>query len=268
LTPQNYDIKFLGWMTMRHGLEDSRNMIAIRVGMEVGEQAVVDMAARFGISTPVPPYPSIHIGSADVYPIEMISAYSVFANLGWRVPTTPIVRIENDKGQTIYSAESERIQVLTREEAWLMVDMMKGVITHGTAAGSVGQYFHIPAGGKTGTTNDGGDAWFIGYTADLVAGVWVGFDQPKKIMDNAQGGRLAAPAWTTFMREVYERKPAPPDWPRPPAITSRETDRVTGLLWGPQCPKDDEYLEYYLPGTEPTRECPRRAATPAGKKGP
>ncbi|HVZ48681.1 MAG TPA: PBP1A family penicillin-binding protein [Gemmatimonadaceae bacterium] len=267
-TPQNYDLKFLGWMTMRHGLEDSRNMIAIRVGMEVGEQAVVDMAARFGISTPVPPYPSIHIGSADVYPIEMIAAYSVFANLGWRVPTTPIVRIENEKGQTIYSAESERIQVLTREEAWLMVDMMKGVITRGTAAGSVGQYFHIPAGGKTGTTNDGGDAWFIGYTADLVAGVWVGFDQPKKIMDNAQGGRLAAPAWTTFMREVYERKPAPPDWPRPPAITSRETDRVTGLLWGPQCPKEDEYLEYYLPGTEPTRECPRRAATPAGKKGP
>ena len=260
--PQNYDLKFLGPMTMRHGLEESRNMIAIRLGMEVGEPSVVAMAAGFGISTPVPPYPSIHIGSADVYPIEMVSAYSVFANLGWRVPTTPIARVEDEKGTTIYSAEAERIQVLSREEAWLMVDMMKGVIRRGTAAGSVGAHFRLPAGGKTGTTNDGADVWFIGYTADLVAGVWLGFDHPKQIMSNAQGGRLAAPAWTTFMREVYERKPAPPDWPRPPAITSRLVDDVTGLLHGPQCPAEDAYTEYYLPGTEPTRECPARRPAP------
>lgn len=264
--PQNYDLKFLGNMTMRKGLEDSRNMIAIRLGMEIGEQSVVAMAAGFGISTPVPPYPSIHIGSADVFPIEMISAYSVFANLGWRVPTTPVIRVEDEKGATIYSAESERIQVLSREEAWLMVDMMKGVIRRGTAAGSVGQYFHIPAGGKTGTTNDGGDVWFIGYTADLVAGVWIGFDHPKQIMANAQGGRLAAPSWTTFMREVYERKPAPPDWPRPPGITSRVVDDLTGLLHGPQCPQEDAYTEFFLPGTEPTRECPARRTTAPNKK--
>lgn len=261
-TPQNYDLKFLGWMTMRKGLEGSRNMIAIRLGMEIGEQSIVQMASQFGITTPVPPYPSIHIGSADVFPIEMISSYAVFANLGWRVPTSPVTRIENEKGVTIYTAEAERIQVLSREEAWLMVNMMQGVIRRGTAAGSVGQYFRIPAGGKTGTTNDYGDVWFIGYTADLVAGVWIGFDQPKQIMANAQGGRLAAPAWTSFMREVYERKPAPPDWPRPPGITTRYADKVTGLLHGPQCPVDDAYTEYYLPGTEPTRQCPRRAAAP------
>jgi len=264
--PQNYDLKFLGPMTMRRGLEDSRNMIAIRLGMEIGEQSVVAMAAGFGISTPVPPFPSIHIGSADVLPIEMIAAYSVFANLGWRVPVSPIVRVEDERGATIYSAETERIQVLSREEAWLMVDMMKGVIRRGTAASSVGQYFHVPAGGKTGTTNDYGDVWFIGYTADLVAGVWIGFDHPKQIMSNAQGGRLAAPAWTSFMREVYERKPAPPDWPRPPAITSRVVDNVTGLLYGPQCPAEDAYTEHFLPGTEPTRECPRRASAVPAKK--
>ncbi len=261
-TPQNYDLKFLGWMTMRNGLEDSRNMIAIRLGMEIGEQSVVEMASAFGISTPVPPYPSIHIGSADVFPIEMVASYSVFANLGWRVPTSPITRVENEKGVTIYSAEAERALVLSREEAWLMVDMLKGVVRRGTAASSVGQHFRIPAGGKTGTTNDGGDVWFIGFTADLVAGVWIGFDQPKQIMANAQGGRLAAPAFTSFMREVYERKPAPPDWPRPPGITTRYVDNVTGLLHGPQCPVEDAYVEYYLPGTEPTRECPRRAPTP------
>lgn len=267
-TPQNYDLKFLGWMTMRKGLEGSRNMIAIRLGMEVGEQSVVEMASQFGLTTPVPPYPSIHIGSADVFPIEMIASYSVFANLGWRVPTSPVTRIENEKGVTIYSGEAERIQVLSREEAWLMVNMMQGVIRRGTAAASVGQHFRIPAGGKTGTTNDYGDVWFIGYTADLVAGVWIGFDQPKQIMSNAQGGRLAAPAWTSFMREVYERKPAPPDWPRPPGITSRYVDDVTGLLHGPQCPVEDAYTEYFLPGTEPTRQCPRRAASPSGASRP
>jgi penicillin-binding protein 1A len=266
--PQNYDLKFLGPMTMRRGLEDSRNMVAIRLGMEIGEESVVEMAKGFGITTPVPPFPSIHIGSADVYPLEMIASYSVFANLGWRVPSTPIMRVENERGQTIYSAESERVQVMSREEAWLMVSMMKDIVRRGTAAGSVGAHFKIPSGGKTGTTNDGGDVWFIGYTADLVAGVWIGFDQPKQIMSNAQGGRLAAPAYTAFMREVYERKPAPPDWPRPPAITSRLTDDVTGLLWGEQCPVEDRYVEFYLPGTEPTRACPARERKTQEKQDP
>ncbi|NBW66068.1 hypothetical protein EBR44_09945, partial [bacterium] len=124
-TPQNFDLKFWGPMTMRHGLYESRNMIAIRVGMEVGEQNVVQMAKKFGITTPVPPYPSVHIGSADVYPLEMIASYSVFANLGWRVPPTPIVRVEDEKGTVLYKPEPEREEVLSHEEAWLMVDMMK-----------------------------------------------------------------------------------------------------------------------------------------------
>jgi penicillin-binding protein 1A len=264
--PQNYDLKFLGPMTMRHGFFDSRNLIAIRVGMEVGEQSVVEMAKRFGITTPVPPYPSIHIGSADVYPLEMVTAYSVFANLGWRVSPMPITRVENEKGEVVWRPEPAIEQVLSRPEAWLMVDMMKDVIRKGTAAGSVGQYFHFPAGGKTGTTNDGGDVWFIGYTADLVAGVWMGLDRPQKIMANAQGGRLAAPAWTSFMREVYERKPAPPDWPRPKEIISRLVDEPTGLLHGEQCPTEDAYTEYFIPGTEPTKECPGRSAVPVIRK--
>ena len=257
-TPQNYDLKFEGPMTMRRGLYQSRNMIAIKVGMEMGERSVVDMAKRFGISTPVPPFPSIHIGSADVLPIEMIAAYSVFANLGWRVAPSPIRRVEDGTGNVLWTAETVREDVLTREEAWIMVDMMKDVIRKGTAAASVGQYFHLPAGGKTGTTNDGDDVWFIGYTADLVAGVWMGLDKPQKIMGNAQGGRLAAPAWTTFMREVYERKPPPPDWPRPGTIISRVVDEPSGLLHGPQCPAEDAYSEVFIPGTEPTRECSRR----------
>ena len=263
-TPQNFDMKFLGPMTMRQGLYQSRNLIAVKVGMELGEQSIVDMAKRFGITTPVPPYPSINIGSADVYPIEMIAAYSTFANLGTRTSAAPILRVEDDQGTVVWKPEPTIEQVLSREEAWLMVDMMKDVIRKGTAASSVGSLFRLPAGGKTGTTNDGADVWFIGYTADLVAGVWMGFDKPQKIMANAQGGRLAAPAWTSFMREVYERKPAPPDWPRPGGIISRLVDSKTGLLHGSQCPVEDGYTEYYIPGTEPTRECPARSygATP------
>ena len=257
-TPQNYDLKFEGNMTMRRGLYQSRNMIAIKIGMEVGEASVVELAKRFGITTPVPPFPSVHIGSADVYPIEMVAAYSVFANLGSRTAPYPIVRVENEKGEVVWKPEPVIEPVLTREEAWLMVDMMKDVIRKGTALASVGQYIRLPAGGKTGTTNDGADVWFIGYTADLVAGVWMGFDAPQKIMPNAQGGRLAAPAWTSFMREVYERKPAPPDWPRPSSLVSRIVDVGTGLLHGPLCPVEDAYTEWFIAGTEPTLECPRR----------
>src|SRR5439155_3687143 len=99
-----------------------------------------------------------------------------------------------------------------------MVSAMKDVIRRGTASVSVGAAFSKPAGGKTGTTNDGTDVWFIGYTTDLVAGVWMGFDRPQKIQSGAQGGRLAAPAWTAFMNEVYRRKPSPPNWPMPVRI--------------------------------------------------
>jgi membrane carboxypeptidase/penicillin-binding protein len=138
------------------------------------------------------------------------------------------------------------------------VDMMKDVVRRGTAAGSVwGAGFHYPAGGKTGTTNDGTNVWFIGYTADLVAGAWMGFDRPQKIKENAQGGVLAAPAWTAFMTEVYRRKPPPPDWPRPISIVTRDIDISSGLLQTPYCPRNLVTTEFYISGTEPTRDCDR-----------
>ncbi len=259
--PRNYDLKFEGPMVMRRALYQSRNMPAIRLGMELGEQSVVDMARKFGLTTPIPEYPSIHIGSADVIPLQMVAAYSTFANLGWRVAPLAILRVEDAKGKEIWKPEITREQVLTPEESWLMVDMMKDVLRRGSAAGAVANSgFNLPAGGKTGTTNDYTDVWFIGYTADLVAGVWMGFDKPQKIMPNAQGGRLAAPAWTQFMIEAYQRKPSPPDWPRPSSLVSRQVDDFTGLLANPGCPAADAYFEWFIPGTEPIAECPPRAA--------
>lgn len=261
--PKNYDLKFEGPMIMRRALYQSRNMPAIRLGMELGEQSVVDMARKFGIASPIPEYPSIHIGSADVYPLQMVAAYSTFANLGWRVAPVGILRVEDSQGKVLWKAEIAREQVLTPEESWLMVDMMKDVLRRGSAAGAVANTgFNLPAGGKTGTTNDYTDVWFIGFTADLVAGVWMGFDKPQKIMPNAQGGRLAAPAWAQFMIEAYQRKPSPPDWPRPSSLVSRQVDELTGLLANPGCPAKDAYAEWFIPGTEPLAECAPRAAGP------
>jgi penicillin-binding protein 1A len=253
--PQNYDLKFLGEIPLRESLYDSRNVSTIRLGMELGEQTVINEARNFGITSPIPPYPSIHIGAADVYPIEIISAYTAFANLGVRAAPNAIIRVENQKGEILWQPTPTRSQVLSPEEAWLMVDIMKDVVRRGTAVSVWNSGFHYPSGGKTGTTNDGTNVWYIGYTADLVAGVWMGFDRPQKIKENAQGGVLAAPAWTAFMTEVYRRKPPPPDWPRPMSIVTREIDVTSGLLQTPYCPRNLVTTEFYISGTEPTREC-------------
>ncbi|MEJ7809869.1 MAG: PBP1A family penicillin-binding protein [Gemmatimonadaceae bacterium] len=255
-SPQNYDGKFEGPITMRRALYMSRNVATVRLGRELGEGSVIAMARAFGITTNIPPYPSIHLGAADVYPLEMVSAYTTFATLGIRATSYGIVRVENARGEVLWQASPVRTEVLSPEEAWLMVDMMKDVVRHGTAYGAVwGQGFRVPAAGKTGTTNDGTDVWFVGYTPDIVAGLWMGFDKPQKIQPNAQGGRLAAPAWTAFMTEVYQRRPAPPDWSRPQALTAREIDKTTGMLRNPFCPTEVVVYEFFIPGTEPVQEC-------------
>jgi penicillin-binding protein 1A len=255
-SPQNFDLKFNGPMPMREALYQSRNLPAIRLGMEIGENSVVDMARRFGLSSPMLAVPAVSLGAADVLPIEMVSAYTVFANLGTHVKPNPIVRVTNTEGRVLWRPAVVREQVLSAEEAWIMTDMLRDVIRKGTAYGAVtvnGNFRH-PAGGKTGTTNEYSDVWFIGYTADLVAGVWMGFDRPQRIMDNAQGGRLAAPAWTAFMSDVYRRKPAPPEWPRPSTLVAMEIDGPTGQRRG-VCSADRAVTEWFIPGTEPLDIC-------------
>ena len=254
-TPQNYDLKFKGLMPMRRALYESRNLPAIRLGMELGQESVVEMARRFGITTRVPAVPAVNIGAADVYPVEMVNAYSVFANLGWRTQATPILEVRNAAGKLLWEPQPVRETVLSPEEAWLMTDMLKDVVRRGSAFSSVWNAgFHLPAGGKTGTTNEYADVWFVGFTADLVAGVWIGFDAPKRIMDDAQGGRLAAPAWTAFMLDAYKRKPSPPDWPRPPTLVSLEIDEPSGQRRG-FCPADRAVIEWFIRGTEPADIC-------------
>src|SRR5258705_8832601 len=137
-----------------------------------------------------------------------------------------------------------------------MTDALRDVVRQGTAVGSVGSRINFPAGGKTGTTNDGYDVWFIGFTPDLVTGIWPGCDQTKKLKANAQGGVPAAPAWTAMMREVYEPRAIPAAWPRPDGLTAFDIDKTTGYKATPFCPKDVHYIESFIPGTEPTAFCP------------
>jgi penicillin-binding protein 1A len=257
--PQNYDGRFtLQPMTLREGLWKSVNSIAVKLGLQVGVQEVVEEARKFGISTRVPAVPSIFLGSPDVYPIEMVAAYTVFANLGTRSAPNAILRVEDREGRLIFEHEPSLRRVLDPATAYLMTSALRGVVTSGTAASRVWNAgFRVPSGGKTGTTNDYNNVWFIGFTNDLVAGVWMGFDQLKPITGNAQGGRLAAPAYTQFMLEIYQRRPAPGGWAEPAdMLRSVEIDRTTGFRATPFCPRELVELRRFAPGTEPRDFCP------------
>ncbi len=261
-SPQNYDGKSMGFIPLRRALYLSRNQAAVRLGMALGEESVAGMAKRFGLTTPMPPYPSLHIGAADVFPLEMIAAYTTFAAGGIRARPTGIVRVESAKGEILWEPAPQRSAVLSTAEAWLMTDMLRDVVRRGTAARAVAS-LRVPAGGKTGTTNDGADVWFIGFTPDLVAGVWMGLDRPRTIMRNAQGGELAAPAWTAFMNEVYRRRPLTGDFPGPGGLVAVPVDKLTGYHAGPFCPADRVYIDYFIAGTEPTKECDGSLIGPA-----
>ncbi len=256
--PKNFNLRYAGPMTLRHALRTSDNVVAVRLGLEeLGEQAVISEAVKFGITTPIPPFPSIFIGSADVLPIQMVGAYTTFANMGVRTTPLGILRVEDRQGNILWQPEVKREVVADSAHTWLILDVLRDVVRRGTATRAVrGEGFTLPAGGKTGTTNDGFDVWYMGFTPDLVTGIWIGFDNPTRIMNLAQGGRLAAPAWTTMMKEVYERRPAPREWPRPSGLTFQEIDVSTGYIATSFCPTDVRAVESYLPGTEPDQFCP------------
>jgi penicillin-binding protein 1A len=256
--PQNFDDRFYGPMTMRRGLALSRNLVAIKMGLELGVPAVVGEAQRYGLSTRLPRFNSVFIGSASVIPMEMASAYTAFATAGVQAAPVAILRVEDVDGNIVWQPQVRRTRVLDEERGWLLTNMLTWVVDRGTATAAVRVRggFRQPAGGKTGTTNDGTDVWFIGFTPEIVTAVWVGFDQPRKIKANAQGGLLAAPAWAQFMNDVYERRPPPPDWVRPDGLELQRIDNTTGYLATDFCPRESVYFEWFVPGTEPTEFCP------------
>lgn len=256
--PANYDSRFSNLpMTIREALLKSTNTVAVKVGMATGIDAVAEMGRRFGIASPLPRVPSLMLGSATVRPIEMAAAYTVFANLGVRAEPNAISRVEGRNGSVLES-HPERRRVLDEATAWLLTDALRGVVTGGTATTAVWNAgFRIPSGGKTGTTNDYRDVWYIGFTNDLVGVVWIGLDDNTRIMGNAQGGRLAAPAWTAMMQEIYQRRRTPAGWPQPADMRRPiEIDAITGFKATPFCPPESRVIRHFAPGEEPREFCP------------
>jgi len=256
-SPKNFGDVFRGPVTLRRALYQSINVVAVKVGREVGPETVAQYARRMGIETPIPRVPSISIGSASVIPIQIARAYTTFANMGVKVEPRPILRVEDADGRILWESRPEREEVLDRRSSWLMLSMLRDVVDRGTGTvvRSRGLPRDVPAAGKTGTTNDATDAWFVGFTPDVVTATWVGFDEPQRLHVNAQGGLDAAPVNAEVLRWYYRDRRPPQPWPRPEALTRREVDRMSGQLRTPWCPADSIYTEHYLPGTEPQSPC-------------
>ena len=278
--PSNYEEDFQGPVTIRYAFRKSINMVAIKLGKMVGMESVAQMARHLGIRTEVEPYPSSAIGAAEVIPLQMLEAYSAFATLGTRVRPFPILKVESAAGELLWKPQPERTRVLEPLVARLTVSLMEDVVVQGTGYNGIritaGLPREVPAAGKTGTTNEGRNVWFLGFTPNLAAAVWFGMDLPEPIVPRATGGGLASPVWGDFMRRVYYGDlpaagdaanggkdgeqpvpllPIPDPWPILDGLITRRVDSRTGLLASRWCPVEDAYDELYLPGTEPTEAC-------------
>ena len=250
--PANYDDNYQGRTTLRRALMMSANAATVRVSRVVGEQNVIAAARRNGITSEMQPHPSLALGAIEVTPIELVTAYAPFANGGIRVKPRLVTRIEAPDGKLLWSTEIDRAQAMDPRDAYEVTAMLRGAVDYGTGRvirdyGVTGQ-----VAGKTGTTNNGADVWFIGYTPTLVAGVWFGYDTPRQIADRAAGGRFAAPAWADFYKTGWSER-AGVEWLPPNGMVSAIIDPESGELATEYCPR--KVREWFKPGTEPQTQC-------------
>jgi penicillin-binding protein 1A len=253
-------------MTMRTALRSSSNRAAVRMLMEVGIQPTVRYAKDFGVGD-VPGVPSLALGSGEVTLMSMAAAYASFANAGMRPEPALIRRVETLDGQVIYTGGQQQERVVSEATAFLMSDMLADVVTSGTAASVRRVGFSAKAAGKTGTTNDYHDAWFIGYTPTLVTGVWVGYDMPRTIIRNGYAAQLAVPMWGRFMKAATRNEKS--EWFKSPrTVTTATICSLSGRLATSDCryvaSYDSDgsvtmssavYTERFVRGTEPTTYC-------------
>ncbi len=257
--PEDSDGQYLGPLTLRDALARSRNVIAVQLGMRLGIDSIASLARRMGLSSKIAPYPSSAIGASVVQPLDLIAAYTTFANLGTPVEPRFIYRIEDRNRKVVLTrGVSALAPALDPRVTYVVRDMMRDVVERGTAS-SIRRYLpaSVPVAGKTGTTNDNSDVWFIGLTPDLVAGVWLGFDKPTSIASGAAGGSMAAPIWGKMVARYYALQPqlsayhATEQWNPPLGVIMGDVDRATGELATDQTPPDRRYTEYFVEGTEP-----------------
>jgi penicillin-binding protein 1A len=265
--PENYEGKFYGPATLRFGLEHSRNVMTVRLAQDIGMPLISEYAKRFGVYDDLPPYLSFALGAGETTLLRMTSAYAMFDNGGRRIKPTLIDRIQDRYGHTVYkhderecvgcagkkwenqpepSLVDRRQQVLDPMTAYQITSMMEGVVQRGTA--TVVREVGKPVAGKTGTTNDEKDAWFIGFTPDIVVGVYLGYDKPRHLGRGATGGHLAAPIVKEFLKVALVDKPAAP-FRVPPGIKLVRVDLKSGTRAGPGTER--AILEAFKPGTAP-----------------
>ena len=253
-TPANYGDEYLGRVTLRRALMKSSNAAAVRVSRAVGEQRVIQTAHRNGITSPLSPVPAIALGALEVTPMELVTAYAPFANGGLRVRPRLVRRIERADGSVLWAQDNATpVPVMDPRDAYQLTSMLRSVVDRGTGTAIRAYGITQPVAGKTGTTNNGADVWFVGYTKSIVAGFWFGYDSPHSITGDASGGRLAAPAWAEFYQTGWRDRASDTDWAPPAGMIARVIDAETGMLAGEWCPITQR--EWFKPGTEPTEVC-------------
>ena len=254
-------------MTLRDALVRSKNVPTVHLAQAVGLDEVVGAARRAGIGERLPELPAMALGTVAVSPLELTSAYTAFAALGTAAEPRFVISVEDEKGRVLWRPPAPRGQrgALDPRVAFLVTDVLREALRRGTGTAALPAGLDLPAAGKTGTTNDGADVWFVGYTPDRAASLWIGFDQPRPILADATGGRLAAPAWGRLMARAYAGRPLPAPWQRPAGVVERRVDPATGLLLAGDCAplSGEPRRELFLTGVEPAAYCPGREPPPS-----
>jgi len=253
-SPSNYDHKFLGPVTLRYALEDSRNVPAIKMMDLIGPKTVLDYARRFGFEENFPPYLPIALGAGDATLLEVTSAYTAFPNQGVRMKPFMVMNVKDRDGNLLEDNRSEPSDVIHADTAYVMTNMLRGVLTpRGTGARAAAMASGWPLAGKTGTVDDNTDAWFIGFDPDITVGVWIGYDDKGKSLGvNEQGSLAALPMWMEFMQgyiDGRDDKYDPPDFEAPGNIVFLPVDQKTGAPVSPVAPS--AINEAFIAGTQP-----------------
>lgn len=252
-TPENYEDKYMGPVTLRTALAHSLNVATVKVAERIGYDTIADLwAKKLKIPSQIHPYPAIALGSFEATPLEMATAYNVLANGGVRIPPVTVLEVADEKEKPVEQYKPPPLdRVVHEESAVLVTHMLRSVLTEGTGASSRAMGFTLDAAGKTGTTNDMRDAWFAGYTPDLLCVVWVGFDDNTPL--NLTGARAALPIWVDFMKRALAGTEATPFSVPASGVVFLDVDKETGLLATPYCPK--VISEAFIAGTEPMERC-------------
>ncbi len=246
-SPQNYDHEFWGPVTLRRALEQSRNVPAVKMMDQLGPQQVIAYARRVGLTSPIPPYLAVALGAAEATLLEMTSAYSVYPNQGVRMTPFEIAKVSDREGNVLEEHRPEPHDAIRADTAYVMTNLLRGVVLRGTAAKAA--EIPWPLAGKTGTTDDYTDAWFIGFDPEMTVGIWIGHDQKKSIGPGFTGSEAALPIWIDFMKKYIGDRKAPAAFEPPGNIVFVAIDRTTGAVATPET--TGTIQEAFIAGTQP-----------------